>query len=282
MIKTSYDDCPYNCTDGQVFNYELKTFEPCPHCSTRKKELLDKGLAETNSGELQSLPKVLGIENNYLQPNFSYDGVIPEGEKIFLDEDSIKHQKSVLEEIYLGLSVKELPDRSYCVGLGNKGRIDRFAYPLLAKAYMAGLSVAKFISCAEYNRLCINMDSDLDSYYNKDLVIMLIPDGASKADIACAKGLMQTRALKGKPTIFVTTWVIEACSILLGYHGEDTFFMAEEVFVRYKRSKKDKKPTKYISQLTGVENEVYVEDVEVSTPQNSRGANMVSMGDLLK
>ena len=112
--------------------------------------------------------------------------------------------------------------------------------------------------------------------------MVMIQDGASKADILSAKGLMQSRALKGKGTIFVTTWSIEACSILLGYFGEETFFLASGSFVEYKVSKK-KKHSAYINQLTGVENELFVEDDDTDIGSNSfKGSNMVSMADLLK
>jgi len=278
----NYDDCPYNCTNGMVFDDSkgMNKYVPCPHCSEKRKELADEGLAEDISGEIVSLPSILGINNKYLTNKFVYDAVIPEGERIFLEDESIKRQKDVLEEIYLGLAVAELPDRSYCIGLGNKGRIDRLAYPLLSKAYLNGLSVAKFISCSEYNRLCLNMSDEVEEYYHRDFVMMLIPDGASKADIASAKGLMQTRALNGKPTIFITTWVIEACSILLGYWGEETYFMANGVFVEYKRSKNGKK-SHYINQLTGVDNEMYNEDAgELGSEPKKNGTNSMNMLDL--
>lgn len=278
-MRTSFEDCPYHCNNGKLFDLELKKEIPCPYCSEKRKELAKEGLAEDDDGSLISIHTVLGVENKYLKASFVYDSLIPEGERIFLEEDSIKRQEDVLTELYLGLTVGQLPDRSYCVGLGNKGRIDRFAYPLLARAYLSGLSVAKFISCSQYNRLCISMSDEVDDYYDKDFVMMLIPDGASKADIASAKGLMQSRALKGKATIFVTTWVIEACSILLGYYNDETYFLATGVFVEYKRSKNSKK-SHYINQLTGVENEVYNEDsIENSS---TKGENMVTMEDLLK
>lgn len=272
-LKMSFDDCPYHCNNGQILDYNTRTLIPCPHCSEKRKELASEGLAEVENGDIISLPTVLGINNKYLKTKFVYESVIPEGERIFLEEESLKLQEDICEEIYLGLSVGELPNKSYCIGLGNKGRIDRFAYPILAKAYLSGLTVSKFISCSEYNRMCINMSPDVEQFYTKDLVLMLIPDGASKADIASAKGLMQSRALNGKPTIFVTTWQIEACSILLGYYKDETYFLATGVFVEYKVSK-DKPKSKYINQLTGVENEVY------SSEKPKNGTNMVSLLDL--
>lgn len=274
-LKVSYDECPYHCNNGKLFDYKTNTIIPCPYCSEKRKNLANEGLVEVENGDLMSLPTILGINNQYLKTKFVYDSVIPEGERVFLEDESLKRQKEICEDIYLGLTVGEVPNKSYCIGLGNKGRIDRFAYPMLAKAYLSGLSVSKFISCAEYNRLCINMSQELESYYEKDFVMMLIPDGASKADIASAKGLMQTRALNGKPTIFITTWQIEACSILLGYFGDETYFLATGVFVEYKVGK-GKPKSHYVNQLTGVENDVYSDESPI------KGANMVSMAELLK
>lgn len=273
----SLEDCPYHCNNGKLMDYELKKIVPCPYCSEKKNELAKDGLAEDTDGSIISLPTMLGINNKYLNSKFIYESVIPDGEKVFLDEESVKKQGEVLEDIYLGLGVGELPERSYCIGLGYKGSIDRVAYPLLAKAYLSGLSVAKFISCTQYNRMCINMSDEVEGYYTKDLVIILIQDGASKADIASAKGLMQTRALNGKCTIFLTTWVVEACSMLLGYPFDDTYFLATGVFVEY-RVGKNKKKSHYINQLTGVENETYNEDKEDGS---FKGTHVVSMDDLL-
>ena len=140
-----------------------------------------------------------------------------------------------------------------CFGISIKGNIDKFAYPMLAKAYLGGLSIGKFISCTEYNRLVYNMNDTVDEFYNCDFLMMLINDGSNLAEISSAKGLMQTRALKGKPTIFITTWTIEACSGLLGFSEDScSYFMAKPVFIKYKSSKG--KSSHYINNLLGVEN----------------------------
>lgn len=252
-LVQKFEDCPYNCTNGKLMDRRLKKYIPCPYCSQKKKELANKGMAETIEGNVDLLSSILGVQNDYMKAIFSYDACVPDGERLYIDKDSIERQKTMSEEVYLGLTVGQCPDRSYCFGLGNKGRVDRFVYPLLAKAYLSGLTVSKFISCTDYNRLLVNMSYELDDLYSNDVVIMLICDGSSKADIAAAKGLMQSRALRGKSTIFVTTWSIEACSILLGFWNDPSLFMATAVFLEYRSSGKNKH-SHYINQLTGVEN----------------------------
>lgn len=260
-IKNHFEDCPYNCNaNGMILDSTLGKMIPCPHCSKKKKELLSKGFAETEENEVLPLSSLLGIENEYLTERFSYDVVVPEGEAVFIEPESLESQRDIADDLYLSLSIGNLPEYSMCFGISIKGRIDRFAYPMLAKAYLSGLTVGKFISCSEFNRLVFKMDDEVDDLYSCDLLLMLINDGSNLAEISSAKGLMQTRALRGKPTIFVTTWTIEACSGLLSGYGDESLFLAKPVFLKYKSSKG--KNSHYINKLLGVENERVSENEE--------------------
>lgn len=276
LAKNHYEDCPYGCNvNGMVLDTGIGKLTPCPHCSKVKKELLAQGYAEEEvTGDKVPLNTLLNINSSYLSSRFVYESVIPDGERLFIEEDSIKWQKEMSEELYLGLSVGQLPETSQCYGVGVKGALDVFTYPMLAKAYSSNLSIAPCLSCMEYCRKAYNLADDLDVYLDSDLVVMIINDGASLADISSAKGLMQTRGLRGKPTIFVTTWTIEACSGLLGFKDTASLFLAKPIFVQYK-SGKNSKHSSYINNLLGVKNDIYVEDKE---PIEERG---VSLSDLI-
>lgn len=284
LAKNHYDDCPYHCNDsGKILDTTLGQLIDCPFCSKRKKELLAKGYVESEDNNIVPLSTVLGIENPYLSTKFSYDSVVPDGELLFIEDESVEWQRSESQELYYALSIGQLPEISYCFGISVKGRIDRFAYPMLAKGYLNNLSVAPFISCTEYCRKVVNISEDLDLFLESDLVLMLINDGASLADISSAKGLMQARALKNRPTIFVSTWTIEACSGLLGYKDDTSLFLAKPVFLKYK-SGKNSKHSGYINKLLGVENDMYTEESESSeVTVKSSGASGKSMrlADLL-
>lgn len=256
-IKNHYDDCPYNCnSSGKILDVELGKMVDCPHCSKIKKELLAKGKVLTDEGPDEVvLSDILGIKSKYLSRAFIFDNVIPDGERVFLEDDTIDFLRSETDNLYKSISLGEVPNVSYCFGISIKGRVDRLAYPLLASAYLKGLKICKFITCSEFSRLQLRSDDVIDEMYAADLLIMLIGEGSTKGEISCAKGLMQARALKGKATIFITTWTIEACSLLLGYRSdEDNLFLAKPVFVKYKNSKKQ---SNYINQLTGVDNDRY-------------------------
>ena len=253
MLK-SFEDCPNHCKNGEIFDRNLKKKIPCPYCSEKRRELVEKGIAISDEGTLSSLSYLLGVESEFMKAIYNYDIIIPEGERLYIEKESLDNQRSASEDLYAELTLGQVPKSSYCFGLGTKGRVDKFAYPMLAKAYQAGLSVAKFISCDDYNRMKLDMSDEIRELITADFIIMLISDGASKADISAAKGLMQTRGLKGRPTVFVTTWSIEACSMLLGYWNDPSLMLALPSFVEYKSSKKSH--SKYINDLTGVENEV--------------------------
>lgn len=273
MLK-SFEDCPNHCKNGEIFDRKLKKKIPCPYCAEKRRELVEKGIAISDEGILSSLSYLLGVESEYMKAIFNYNMLIPEAERIYIEKESLENQKKISEELYSDLTLGNIPKNSFCFGLGNKGRVDKFAYPMLAKAYQSGLNVSKFLSCDDYNRMKLEMSSEVNDLFTSDFVIMLISDGANKADIAAAKGLMQTRGLRGKPTIFVTTWSIEACSMLLGYWNDPSLLLALPSFVEYRSNKKGH--SRYINDLTGVDNElITIEDKQ--EPQD----NGVSMIDLL-
>ena len=254
LVKNHFDDCPYNCNvNGMILDPEAGKLVQCPHCTKKKRELLKQGYVETEEDEQLPLSTVLGIKNEYLSTKFVYDSIIPDGERLFIEDESLEWQREVAENLYLNLTVGTMPEESMCFGISIKGKVERFAYPMLAKAYLAGLSIGKFVSCSEFNRLSFNIENSMDDFYNSDFLIMLINDGSNLSDISSAKGLMQTRALKGKATIFVTTWTIEACSGLLGYKDESELSLASPIFLKYKSSKGNKQSS-YINKLLGVEN----------------------------
>ena len=255
-LKSHFDDCPYFCNEnGKILDRKLRKMIECPHCSKLKKELLAKGVVVEESTDKEVLlADILGISSKYLSRKYIFESVIPEGERAFLEPESIEYVKSETEDLYHLLSVGEVPENSYCFGLSIKGRTDRVAFPMLATAYLNGLKVAKVVTCCELARLQLRSDDVMDDLLNADILFIVIGEGSMKSELYCAKGMMQARAYKGKPTVFLTTWSIEACSMLLGYVSDPSLHLAKPVFVRYKNSKKQ---SNYINQLTGVENSQY-------------------------
>lgn len=252
IAKNHFDDCPYHCNEnGMILDTNMGNLVPCPYCSKKKKELLKMGYVESEEDTQIPISEALGIKNEFLSTKFVYESVIPDGERVFLDKESLDWQKEVANELYLGLTVGDLPIESICFGVSVKGMVDRFVFPMLSKAYLSGLRVSRFVSCSEWYRLRLNLSDEIEDFIESDLVFMLLDSGFTLAEISSAKGLMQARALRGKPTIFITTWTLEACSELLGFNNEGSYFLAKPVFVKYIKGKKH---SRYINSLLGEEN----------------------------
>lgn len=282
-VKIRYDDCPYNCNaEGKILDEGLKAFVPCPYCSKKRNDLVRSGEAEVDEVDTPvDLAKALGIEKKFLTDKFVYSNVIPEGELLFIEDDTIENQRTEIENLCNRLAAGDLPDRSICFGISIKGKSELVAYPILCKAIKSGFSVCPFMSCSEFNHSMVSGVIDVMDFYKADLVVMLLNEGATKEDLSVAKGLMQTRGIKNKPTIFLTTWSVEACSVLLGYHNKKEYSLATPIFLEYHSSKK-KGHTKYINQLLGVENGVDLGENSmepVPTPATSNPYKM-SFNDL--
>lgn len=267
FIAKHFDDCPYGCNpQGKLLDSNSGKMVVCPHCSEKRKNIIKSGfLAERMESQedtkeedtyknriSSSIYELFGLGRNlYLSGKFIYENVIPDSEILFLDDKSIGYQKEISESLYNSLLLGELPSISYCFGLGIKGSIEKFVYPMMVTAYKNNLNVSKLITASKFTQMCIKQDELLDSYYESDIVFMVLNDGCTNADFANAKGLMQTRGLGGKPTVFVTSWTIDACGGLLGFKGRsdyDSLLLAKPVFVRYTD---EKSPTAYVRAILG-------------------------------
>lgn len=257
LVKNHFEDCPYGCNEkGLLLDTNTGNMIQCPHCSKIKKDLLLKGEAvEEASSAIEDLSILLGIKSKYITDKLVFESIISKEEMSVIEPESINSLKEKIEELYKMLSIGDLPEQSYCFGLGSKGNIDKLAYPLLSKSYISGLTVAKFITCGEFSRILM-VEEGVDEYYSADIVVMLIQEGSTKADISSAKGLMQARGLKGLSTIFITTWDYMACRFLCS-KMEPSLLLAEPVFAVYKVINRQKN---HIHGITGLMNEVYKEE----------------------
>lgn len=203
----------------------------------------------------------------FISDRLVYDQIVPEGEKVLIDKDSIDRQKEAMEEVYQFCCAGIIPGKSYCFGITRVGRFEFFVYPCLLKAYRYGLTVAPFCTISDYKHLTIDaekFDRELSVYKNADIAMLLVQDGPTNADLCCALGLMQARSLRGKPTIFITTARAEAASQLCGYFNDNSgYALAKPYFLHYGSSgnlKSDprsmQKYSKYMNNLLGIAIEV--------------------------
>lgn len=248
MADEVEEQCPYQCSpDGTYLDKRSKSFLQCP--VHKQKRVKEARTGFTASGE--SLAKILGFNTEGLSDEVNTSLIIPKGELGFIESDSVKNVGDAMQDILNDLVLGEKPKKSYCFGLGVKGSLEQVAYPLLMAAYKTAQTVGRFITASEYRRMTVQDDLIEDTYelMSCEFLVVMVNEGCTKGDLSAIKGLMQIRASRGNPTIFVTTWSIQACSTLLGEKGTGSMFLAEEAFVRYKHSGSD---GKYIDGIRGV------------------------------
>lgn len=260
----------HGCSNGQVFNITTRKLEPCPECKLIRQEEVRENTAKDTGQRLEDL---LGFEGRLLNSELEMASIIPEVERPFLEQESLEFVEEQVDKVFGCLVRGEAPSESVCFGLGIKGKFDRLVFPMMIRAYRQGLKVHRFLSVLEYNRLVQQEDPEVSDIINADVVFLLINEGLSNAEISAAKGLMQIRGIRGKATIFVTTWLIQACSALLGTVGESELILAKPVFVEYRRKEGEKKESGYIERLKGVENKSALGDLSSPAPK-------INFGDL--
>lgn len=248
LINSSLEACAYNCKNGRIFDFVSKSFSECPDCKTRRRSEIKESRLE--SGE--DLEAAFGFGKKFLSSQYVWESLIPDGERVVIDDASLDYLKEQIDTVYNQFCLGQKPERSYCFGLGIKGRLENLVYPLMVRAYQKGLTVCPYLSVSEYSRMVANADPRLDGLFASDVLFVLVNEGVTLGDLAAAKGLMQVRSIKGNVTIFVTTWTIEACSGLVGYPGDTEMSLGRAVFVEYLRSKG--KHSNYINGLLGVAN----------------------------
>ena len=223
------EGCTYNCNDNyKVLNPATGKLQPCPYCTPRLQENIERGILPQDGEDLLS-------SYNIRRTTYVWDDVVPETSWSHLDSDKVEDVKNAIHAL-LGVleDVNGQLDRSYFFGLTEKGKPENLIGPLVVTALRSGKSVAKIMSASEYNAMLLSDNPDgLNDMLTPDVVIMLIDSGCTKASLLAVKGLLEQRALKYKGTVLVTTWSMTAVSRVLSWHDDITFSQCEPHFISY-------------------------------------------------
>ena len=233
-MQLHFQDCPHNCnSEGKLFDRGLRRMINCPYCEQKRKELTDGGEVVTEDGKSNSLHKDLGFSDEYLSSYYEFDNLVSDYERPLLVETSLEIVRLEIDALRGILLRGDLPEKSYCFGLGRKGLVDRLAFPLLASAYEKGSHIGKFLASRVYYSMYLQ-DKDLQEYYDLDLLVVLVNSGSSYKELMCIRGLMESRAVAGKSTIFVTNNDIDEVLLLLGSVDEPSLYLASPYFMERK------------------------------------------------
>lgn len=227
---------------------------PCPHCT-------EKAVEEALTSE--DFHEKLGFSVDPFispAPSLTGEGLVPESEETYLEEGVLREVGGYLSETCTLLSKGALPQRSLLFGLGIRGRLVNCTYPLLASAYIGGLEPHPLVSAhdLEFWKLRERID-ELEAFYSSKVGVISLEEGTSRAGLQVCKGVMQVRASRNLPTIFVTTWSAKSVSTLVDVDPTGRYFLAEPHILHYKTENKDKY-SKYVLGVLGLDNSIGVGD----------------------
>lgn len=251
-------NCPYRC-NGQNRYLDRGTAQlvACPHCTEKAEEFVSEPSVEMyqHFGFPTNLNITQHLDIDLLFPDYELDRLTPQ---------SVSDFKSFLESLWSNLKRGILPERSLCIGMGIKGRFSDLVFPLLAASYTSGLTTHPVVLSADLLRWKLeeNMDA-LEEVHSAQTVIVFIEEGSTRVQLHAVKGLMQIRALRGLPTIIVTTWSVNSVNVLLDNDPHAGYSLAEPHFVIYKSSEYERYSA-YSLGILGLNNSVSSESTRIS------------------
>lgn len=239
----SFKDCPNKCVKGYMFDPYKHTKVLCSYCADKRKSLLSSNSVLSNNVNTLDLLGTLNLDISLKGIEFNINDIIPVGFRANIEpatyEIVSKNANDLLNKAALG----ELPNHSMLFNFGLTCNVMSFAYPLLIRYYLAGRTVAPFLTGLDLCRLrylCeINSkEQHLGISYNdlldRDICLVYLDSGCTDISFYAAKGLLSLRALKQKVTIFVAN----NYNVLLGQietpnYMENCKHLATPYFVKY-------------------------------------------------
>ncbi len=205
----SFEDCPYHCNKGKIFDPYKHTTKPCPYCTEKRRTLLRQAVTNANNREIsQNLLKRLNLKPNLGGTSFDIGNVIPEVYKDGFESDTYNAVKNTADALMNKATLGELPEFSMMFYFGMRCNVSNFIYPLLVRYYIAGVEVAPLMTGRDLVVLRHQDDAKLydmtyDDILRKELCVVWLDSGYTTVEVDTVKGLMETRAFYDLPTIII-------------------------------------------------------------------------------
>lgn len=243
-LSAVFENCPYFCNKGRLFDTRAKKWLPCPNCSDKLSEFAKGKIKESGKSALE----LLRLPETYQGLLFNVKDIISETTKKDLKASSLTLVEDSLSDLMHKADMGEVSDYSIMVNLGRKSREHIFIVPYLLRSMTSGLSVVpllKIYELEEYKaRFEINPleDSTRDwgTRYKDFLVasvcVVTIDAGVTPYGLNAVKGLMQLRALENKSTIIFTNAWGNSVRALCSEEGNREKYLATLISVEYENT----------------------------------------------
>lgn len=234
-------NCRFGCNDQGKYFQKGKLIQCPDHVSMRREEVRQGELAI--DGDLVPLHQAVGMAKGQWY-TYNTDQIIPQRTRTLI-KDGLRELLEGIDEVHRALVNGDKLEASYCFGLPSGTRALQLGFSFLVDAYKNGQSISPMVSSQQYH-MFLHKDpervSDKGIYYRElkqyegiytsDVLVVNLMSGGNSSVINTAKGLMQSRAMSGLPTVFITTKPEKDVYELV--NGEETYYTAKGYFVRSK------------------------------------------------
>lgn len=234
-------NCRFGCNDaGKYFDTITRRMVNCPDCFEERRAEVRNGEITVN-GDLVPLHSAIGMAENQ-RYNYDLNQAVPPKVKSRAIS-GLNETLDAIQVLHNTLVLGEKPQNSLCFGLPNGSQMLQLGYSFLVDAYKAGISIAPMVASHQYHTF-LHKDPErvsdkgvyyselrkYESLYTADLVVVLITSGGNSSVINTAKGLMQSRAISGLPTVFLTSKPSKDLREIVD--GDETFNTARGFFIQ--------------------------------------------------
>ena len=151
-------------------------------------------------GEAIPLSRVFGLSRPFYNNVFDVDEIIGSEDVKGIAPAAYESINTAAETLLQTIAAGQVPAFSTLFYFGKHARLDVYAYQLLSRAYLAGLNIAPCITIHDWQGF-LARKHNLELYLTADILVVIIPAGYTVNDLEAARGLLQARSLKDKPTI---------------------------------------------------------------------------------
>lgn len=205
-------ECSYHCKNGKIFNTVLKTWQPCPECTSVTKTL--EASKHTQDPDATEYLDKLGIPLEYRDTEFNPDTFFEATTYTIFNKQTCEPVLEQLSAISVAIKSSKILCESCYIYTGVYSRTLDFVYSCLKDAIAYGLTAVPYVSLKDLGAIRARTSQMQKIYSNitwfdyttADICFVAATSGSDGDDINILAELIQDRERRGLPTYVMGYW----------------------------------------------------------------------------
>lgn len=218
----SFEECPYKCIHGYIFDPYIHKRYLCKFCEEHRSKIASMSEAVKIDRDMKEILAESGIYN-YTPKQYSFDNVLGSIElKSKVNKEDLKVLEDKLKGLIQKASCGEAPESSEILVLPRRSHPEEFLGTVFTRYYRAGRKVYRVLPVSELRESRYVGDCKLYNRIVKEEVLYVdMGVGYGLQDIDCVGSLLHDRARLNKATVIITNDYKEAILSLKAEAGSE-------------------------------------------------------------